>query len=364
MKIIDRYVGKEILFTTFFSVAVLSLALVLGNVFKRLLDLLINHDVPIQSFLSFIAYILPFSFTFTIPWGFLTAILLVFGRLSGENEIIAFRSSGVSIPRLCASVGAIALLCTGLCLWINVWIAPAAQEKMKATLFEIATSNPLAMFSSDQIIEEFPDKKIYVERKDGRTLHNVLVYSLGNKGELLSVIHAQRGELQTDLENQQVLMRLYEARYEQRDEDNPDDLTRIRQGTMEEGTFPISLTELYKKNRAKRNLSQMTVRELLDSQNQKDPTAARVEVSKRFSFSLASLAFALVGVPLAITAHRKETSMGFLFSLIVASVYFLFIIVADTFRENPNVYPELLIWSPNIIFLLLGAFLFRRLAKK
>jgi len=170
--------------------------------------------------------------------------------------------------------------------------------------------------------------------------------------------------LQTDLENQQVLMRLYEARYEQRDEDNPDDLTRIRQGTMEEGTFPISLTELYKKNRAKRNLSQMTVRELLDSQNQKDPTAARVEVSKRFSFSLASLAFALVGVPLAITAHRKETSMGFLFSLIVASVYFLFIIVADTFRENPNVYPELLIWSPNIIFLLLGAFLFRRLAKK
>ena len=66
----------------------------LGNVFKRLLDLLVNNDAPLDLILSFIAYILPFSLTFTIPWGFLTAVLLVFGRLSAENELIAWRSSG------------------------------------------------------------------------------------------------------------------------------------------------------------------------------------------------------------------------------------------------------------------------------
>jgi lipopolysaccharide export system permease protein len=45
---------------------VLSVVLVLGNVFKQLLDLLVNHNVPIEFILSFVAYILPFSLTFTI----------------------------------------------------------------------------------------------------------------------------------------------------------------------------------------------------------------------------------------------------------------------------------------------------------
>ena len=82
MKIIDRYIGKEILVTTLFAVAVLSLVLVLGNLFKQLLDLLINQDAPMELILSFIAFILPFSLMFSIPWGFLTAVMLVFGKLS------------------------------------------------------------------------------------------------------------------------------------------------------------------------------------------------------------------------------------------------------------------------------------------
>src|SRR6266851_5760999 len=41
MKIIDRYVTRQVLFTALMAVAVLSLVLVLGNVFKQLLDLLV-----------------------------------------------------------------------------------------------------------------------------------------------------------------------------------------------------------------------------------------------------------------------------------------------------------------------------------
>src|SRR6516162_391636 len=115
MKLLDRYVGREILTTSFFAIAVLSLVLVLGNVFKQLLDLLVNHDVPLQYILSFIAYIIPFSLTFTIPWGFLTAVLLIFGRLSAENELIALRSCGISIPRICVPIFGLALICVGIC---------------------------------------------------------------------------------------------------------------------------------------------------------------------------------------------------------------------------------------------------------
>src|SRR3954470_3865804 len=101
MKLIDRFVSRELLVNVSFAIAVLSLVLVVGNIFRKLLPLLVNHDVPMEYLLAFIAYVLPFSLIFTIPWGLLTAVLLVFGRLSADNELIALRSNGVSITRIC-----------------------------------------------------------------------------------------------------------------------------------------------------------------------------------------------------------------------------------------------------------------------
>lgn len=372
MKLLDRYIAKQILVTAFFAVGVLSLVLVFGNVFKQLLDLLVNHDVPLEYILSFMAYILPFSLTFTIPWGFLTAVLLVFGRLSAENELIALRSMGVSIGRICFSLAVIAVSCVGVCLWINVDVAPKAQQQMKAALYNIATSNPIAMFGSDQIIDEFPGRKIYVSRKQGTQLFDVLMYDLSERGEPLSVVHAREGSLQTDLtnpQNPQILLELKNARYEQHDSAEPKDLAKIRQGiTAQKIVLPISLKDLYERNKVRRGITQMTLTELMtETGNQHDIeqlTAAKTEVNKRFSFSLASFAFALIGVPLAITAQRKETSVGFLFSLVVAFVYFFFIIIANAVRENPKFHPELLIWAPNVLFISLGTYLFWRLSRR
>jgi lipopolysaccharide export system permease protein len=380
MKLLDRYVGRQVLTTSLFGVAVLSVVLVLGNVFKQLLDLLVNHNVPFDFILSFIAYILPFSLTFTIPWGFLTAVLLVFGKMSAENELIALRSSGVSIPRICVAVFVLALICVGICLWINVDVAPRAQASMKDALYRIATNNPLAMFASDKVIDEFPGKKIYVERNDGPELHNILVYEMNEDSYPMRVVFARRGVLRTDSENNQLLLNLFDARYEERNADDPTNLMKIAQGIVaKETTFPISLKELYEKNKKKKGLSTMTVDELQhrleqeraavlskDEKKQQaaDISSAKTEVSKRFSFSLASLAFGLIGVPLAITAHRRETSVGFMLSLAVAFVYFFFIILADTVRDNPKLHPELLIWMPNVLFIGLGLWLFVGLSRK
>lgn len=365
MKILDRYVARQILVTSAFAVAVLSIVLVLGNILKELLDLVVNHDVPLEYIFSFIGYIVPFSLTFTIPWGFLTAVLLVFGRMSAENELIAMRTAGISIPRICASLGVIALVSCGLCLWINLDVAPRAEGKMKGALFNIATSNPLVMFSSDQIIDEFPGRRIYVEKKEGTELQNLLIYEINEDSEPIRVVFARRGELETDLENQQVLLKLSDARFEQRDDMDPKDFSKIRQGiTMAEGVLPISLQELYEKNRKRRGLTQMTLSELLKNPDPEERGETKVEVNRRFSLSFASLAFALVGVPLAITAHRKETSTGFFFSLAVAFSYFFFIILANMMKDKPGVRPEILIWAPNFIFLSLGIFLFWRLMKK
>src|SRR5215213_517314 len=141
MKLIDRFVSRELLVNVSFAIAVLSLVLVVGNIFRKLLPLLVNHDVPMEYLITFIAYVLPFSLIFTIPWGLLTTILLVFGRLSADNELTALRANGVSVARVCWPLAGLALVCTAICLWLNVQVAPATQQKLRTMIVDLATSN-------------------------------------------------------------------------------------------------------------------------------------------------------------------------------------------------------------------------------
>ncbi|MDQ6622827.1 MAG: LptF/LptG family permease [Verrucomicrobiota bacterium] len=360
--------SRELLLNLFFAVAVLSLVLVVGNIFRRLLPLLVNRDVPAEYLFTFIAYVLPFSLIFTIPWGLLTAILLVFGRLSADNELVALRSNGVSIPRICVSLAVVAILCTGVCLWLNAVVAPAAQQKLRSTIFDLATRNPMALFGSDQVIDQFPGRKIYVGKKSGNQLENIIVFEMNEQSVPIRVTHARSGTLEADLANQRILMHLYNARYQQRDEQAPLDLRKIKDGiNMAEGTLPISLEELYNKEKRRPSRSTLSLEQLIEQLKTGDKSsqsASRTELSKRFSFPVSCLAFAMMAVPLGVTAHRRETSMGFLISLCVAFSYFLFVIAADTLRGSPRMHPELLVWIPNVLFLAVGAILFRRLAKQ
>ena len=397
MRLLDRYLGREVITSAVFAVCTLSLVLILGQIFEKLFKFLVDHNVPATFIITFIAYFLPFSLIFSIPWGFLTAVLLVFGRLSAGNELTALRTAGVSIPRIARPVLVLAFVSSGICLWINLYVAPRAEQNLKQAFFQVATSNPAAVFSGDTVITDFPGKKIYVGSNEGGRLQNVHVFELNPNNKATEVVYARTGRLETDLVHKQIKMRLQDSRYEQRDSAMPDDLTKIHGGTMGDFVFPISLEELYAKKQGRRKVESLTYDELktevqrgadvvaADKAKQRSGTvtgaeadllkrttrddvgkltATRTEYNKRFSFSLACVTFALIGIPLGITAHRQETSIGFGISLGVAFTYFLIIIVVNTFRSNAHLHPELLIWTPNVVFLLLGGFLFVRMCRR
>jgi len=369
MKIIDRYVASGVFLTAFIGVMILSLVLVLGNIFKELLNVLINNpDVPILTVLSFMALVLPFSLTFTIPWGFLTAILLFFGRMSADSELIALKANGVSVPRICMPVFLIAIFLSLVCFWINVDIAPRSEQAMTRAIVDIATSNPVSLFRPDEVVDAFPDRRVYVGGKDGDHLKNILVFEMNESSKPTKMIYAREGVLTPDIENSRLLLKLFEARFEKRDSAKPEDLTKIQQGiVMREGVFPLALDKFFKEFQTNRRLSSYTLPELyqlLSTTEGKRHQETLVEFNKRFSTALSCIAFALIAVPLGITTHRKETSVGFAMSLIVAFSYFFFIIMADTFRGTPGAMPQFLIWAPNILFLGLGSWLFSRLAKR
>ncbi len=396
MRLLDRYLGRELLTSLFFAVATLSFVLVLGQIFKKLFEYVVEHDTPLSFILTFIAYALPASLTLTIPWGFLTAVLLVFGRLSGGNELTALRASGISVPRVAAPVLVLAVAFCVLCAWINLDVAPRAQGNLKDAFFQMATTNPAAAFGNDQVISAFPGRRIYVGRKEGNELENIHVFEMDNDERPIRVIYANRGRLVTDPTNRQIKMFLEGSRYEQREASKPDDLRLVRDGISAGAlVFPISLEELYAKKQGKRRVESMSVPELVERIGTKLPpwlgwlrdtrtatdanraisagakgvdksgrTSAKTELNRRFSYSLACLTFALVGIPLGITANRQETSIGFGLSLGVAFLYYLIIIVVNTFREKEALHPEFWIWMPNVLFLLVGGVLFFRLSRR
>lgn len=368
MKIIDRHVSSSILLTAFLGVLILSLVLVLGNIFKELLNVLVNNpEVPILSVLWFLALVLPFSLTFTIPWGFLTAILLVFGRMSADSELIALKANGVSIPRTSAPVLVISVVLTLVCFWINADVAPRSEQAMTRAIIDIATSNPAALFRSDEIIDAFPDRRVYVGSKNGDRLQDIIVFEMDEDFRASKMIHAEEGELTPDIENSRLLLRLFDARFERRDKKNPNDISKIQQGiVMQQGVFPLSLEKFFGEHKTNRRLSSYTLPELWDllaASEGKKHLEILVEFNKRFSVSLSCIAFALIAIPLGVTTHRKETSVGFAISLVVAFSYFFFILMADTFRGQAAAFPQFLIWVPNVIFIVGGLWLYRRLAR-
>jgi lipopolysaccharide export system permease protein len=372
VRLLDRYIGRQLLVAAVFAVTVLSVVLVLGNIFKKLLDLLVNQNAPASLILSFMAYVLPFSLTFTIPWGFQTAVLLVFGRLSAENELTAMKATGVSVPRACVPVLVLGVIFSGICLWINLDVAPRAQQAMKDSLFRIATDNPLAMFGSDKVIDDFPGRKIYVEKSEGKKLTNLIVYQLDEAQRIKNVMYAREGTIGmqsvpktqpdgTVAEERQIILTLLHGLYEQRDEDHPDDLSRIRQGiTLDEGSIAISLKELYEKKRKSRSVGALPIGELLKTEK----LEAVVELNKRFCIALATLALAFVALPLAVAAQRKETSVGFAISMGLGMFYYVLLFLVDLTRKRPDFHPELLVWAPNVLFFAIGAYRFAKLARK
>jgi lipopolysaccharide export system permease protein len=369
MKIIDRYLSGQIMGTVLWAVGLLTMILVLGNVLRDLLSLLLSHQVPITYILAFIAYLLPFSLIYSIPWGVLVAILLVFGKLSSDNELVALRSNGVGMPRICFPVFVIAVGFLAICLWINLYAAPIAELKLRSAAFDLASNDPLALFGSDEVIDQFPNRKIYVGKKEGSTLHDLHIFEMNSQNLPMRVIFARRGTLEVDKKNEQILLHVYDARYEERDASAPDDLKKLRHGiTMREGVLPISLEELLRKARNNERPNEMTLDQLQSalekSRDVEDEAAFKTEVSKRFSNAMAVFTFVLVGIPLAVTAQRKETSVGIALSLVVAFSYFIIIVLTDNVKHKPDLHPEFLIWLPNALYLSIGGILFFRLARR
>ena len=388
MRISDRYIGKQVLVGTLLAVVVLSLVLVLGNLFKEIRPLLVDKQAPPWLVLRFMFNVLLVSLMFSIPWGFLSAVLLVIGRLSAGQELTGFRVAGVSLPRLVAPVFVVAALCSAGCLWLNVTVVPRAKAPVKELVYEQVKRDPRALLSPGIASADFKNVKFYIEDQEGDSLVGMHLYRINANApneEPPSVrLHAGRFTFVVDDVNRELRLKLYNAQFQTTNKKEKKKPAAAGSATAapgsgdplqtppEEGGFEmfsaeeaepylLPFGELFQKKHKPSAMTNEEIRAYLAA-NPDLPPSQRVrfeaEVQQRYSFSMACLAFAFLAVPLGMQSRRKESSSGLLLSLLLGGAYFLFSIVAD--ETGSGLQTALVLWAPNLLCVLIGLWLFKR----
>jgi lipopolysaccharide export system permease protein len=84
-------------------------------------------------------------------------------------------------------------------------------------------------------------------------------------------------------------------------------------------------------------------------------------IQEKFTTAFAVLSFTLVGLPLGIAVSRRETSANLGVAVALALSYYFLTVMIGWLDRHPEYHPDILLWLPNVIFVCLGLWLFRRL---
>ena len=217
MKTLHRYLLSQVLATLVLTVGIFTAVLMMGNAMKEVLALVVKGQASLWGVTKAFALLVPFVISFSLPMGLLTAMLLVFGRFSADQELTAARAGGVSLLSLVTPVIVFSLLMSGLCALINLEIAPRCRTAYKQLVYDLAKTNPSALLSENTFVTEVPDHVIYIGQLERDTanphhwsMQNILLNRM-DQGELIQRTRAARGEVEYDEATKQFIFRLIEA---------------------------------------------------------------------------------------------------------------------------------------------------------
>ncbi|MFA4943480.1 MAG: LptF/LptG family permease [Lentisphaeria bacterium] len=365
MRLLNLYLGRKLLLATAASLGVLTFVMLAGNLFK--ISDLVARGLSLAALGHILLFLLPVALKFTIPFAALCAVILVFSRLAADNEITAMRATGIGLWQIVSPALLLGILLSGVCLYLQSTLAPHCRWEFDLATEQESVRNPLAAIEPGRFVE-LPGLIVYAagQEPSGR-LHDIRIYVLDDQGRLVQDISARSGDVTVHEEREQVELRLHEALVTAADPAAPEDVSKLQHVTGKTLTFPLNYGDEINRRRVNRKLKHQTSADLLSliaiyHDRGADTSLLRLELHRRLSMALSPFAFILVGIPFGIRARRGEAAIGLVFALILATLFYAFIILADELKSAiGNV--ELIVWLPNIAYQLGGTAAIWRLAR-
>lgn len=363
MKILTRYILVEFVAPFLLALLCFTMVLLMNEVFT-LTKTFVAKDVSPWYLVELLIYVLPATLVVTIPMATLVGILLSFGRLSADNEIIAMKSIGIGLHQLMVPI---LILSFGISIFTFFFMdmaLPSANMAYVRLMYSINVRHPGLILEKGIIMRELErEGKMWMfERQDPRTgrLKNVRIWQEYQDG-LPTLVTAKEAEL--DFSGMYTKLRLFDGVI-YKPGDRPEDMVTIRFDRQE---IRLGLSKALREIEYEgRSFRSMNLRELTrkisqirndlrrGSQPYRDVlrqqlNRALVEYHKKFSIPFACFAFGLIGVPLGTLTRKSGKMVGFGVGLSLILLYYVLLRVGETTGIKGAMNPMLGVWTPNII---------------
>ena len=347
MKILRTYILKEHLGPFLVTLSGLTVVMLVGNIIK-LADLVITKGVSIFDIVRLLLYLIPYLLSFTVPIAALIAIIMAFGRLSSDYELIAMRASGVAPARLLVPLLVAALVVSGGVLLLNDRVIPSAHLAFRRQLKAIGVKQPTAYLEAGAFIREFTPYILFIYHIEGKTLYNVRIYEPQPNGPTRTTL-ATRGEFEPLPKEQGVRLKLYEGTSDEWDLTNPGSFYKAAFNS-----YSMTLTTNTKGNQVGKKFGEMTFGELAREQRVMqaqgiDPLPLALEFHRKIASSFATMIFVLFGLAMGLRLHHHERLMVFVWVLGLTIAYYLGAIGMDAIAIKGHIPAWLAMWLPNLV---------------
>ena len=358
MKILRNYILKEFIGPFVGALLVLTFVMILGNL-VQIADLVINKGVDLWSVIKLFLYMMPALLTYTIPIATLIAVLLSLGRLSGDNEIVTMRASGINLLHIVLPLMVTGFILSLVLLIFNDRLVPYAHFAQRKTLVEVGTKNPAAALEPGIFINSFDKYIIFIYSIEDNKLNNIRIYEPQGPDKPTRLIIAQKGEFISVPENNIIKLKLMDGTADEPDPNDPNTFYKLNFKTY---FMSLNMTQSQTKDNVLKKPKDMTIKELKNEMKslraQKiDPSPIATEIHKKIALAFSCLVFILLGMPLAVITHRREKSINFGIAFLIIGIYYLLLLGSEALSRQGYLSPQFALWIPNTLFGLLGGML-------
>lgn len=357
IRLLDRYIFREVFFTFLFGIAAFTTVFVGSGTLFRIAQYMTEYGASLTSCIKIFVLSLPGAIIWTFPMSMLLGTLLAFGRLSGSSEITAMKSCGVSFWRIAAPGLILGLIVSFFAVWFNEYIVPWSNEAYTRVLnYEIRGNT--APKSQDHIILKdikggVINRLIYARRYDAskEQMQNITMQLFEN-GKVSHVENAEYAEWKdgTWTMHQGVIYDI------PKEEGAAQHLMHFDTQLLPINDSPRQIV------RSQKRPEEMTIRELRETIKLLkgqfvNSRKMEAEFHQRFTVPFASFIFALVGIPLGLQPNRASSSRGFALSIVIIFIYYSFMTMGSAFAQGGTMPAMLAVWIPNIVGLVAGIYL-------
>ncbi len=357
MKLLDRYIFREILIPTLIALLALTFVVV-SKQMGGLLELIVRRSATPAEVWALIAAVIPGMLTITIPTAVLVGILTGLGRMSSDNESVAFRAGGVPAFAILRPVMTLGFMAWALNVVLAVWIAPPTTARL-GELTGSASVRLLPFELQPRVFnDELGDLVFYVQdiSPNAENWRGILLADLSTP-EKPSVTWAQSGHLTITAAGDAYEVTLANGTIHTASPFDPEDYSMIQFDT---NRMPVPIPT-NQEPIEEQSPAAIRTGELWDRFGSGTITSAEeVELNRRLALPFACLAFALIGLPLGLSTHRGGRSMGLVISALLMLVYYMVFLGGTRIADNANLSPFFGTWAANIGFALLGVLMLVR----